>query len=181
MCLTPAGATPTWPSRGFRAIQSEQAWDSFHKITGPPKDISPSIVPPLPLCLLTYSQTVNVVSDVLWEAWLCPLVRTWTCTQLGKQKDSFISYSITGYLAIIIRPQCGRSGFDSWVVKIPGEGNGYPLQYPSLENSTDCIVHGVAKNQAQLSNSHLLFSRVPIVSKAWCLPSEACTLVGRET
>ena len=26
----------------------------------------------------------------------------------------------------------------------PGEGKGYPLQYYGLENSTDCIVHGVA-------------------------------------
>ena len=26
-----------------------------------------------------------------------------------------------------------------------GEGNGYPLQYSGLENSMDCIVHGVAK------------------------------------
>ena len=29
----------------------------------------------------------------------------------------------------------------------PGEGNGYPLQYPGLENSMDCIGHGVAKSQ----------------------------------
>ena len=28
----------------------------------------------------------------------------------------------------------------------PGEGNGYPLQYYGLENSTDCIVHGVAES-----------------------------------
>ena len=28
----------------------------------------------------------------------------------------------------------------------PGEGNGYPLQCSGLENSMDCIVHGVAKN-----------------------------------
>ena len=28
----------------------------------------------------------------------------------------------------------------------PGEGKGYPLQYSGLENSMDCIVHGVAKN-----------------------------------
>ena len=27
-----------------------------------------------------------------------------------------------------------------------GEGNGYPLQYFGLENSMDCIVHGVAKS-----------------------------------
>ena len=29
----------------------------------------------------------------------------------------------------------------------PGEGNGYPLQYSGLENSMDCIVHGVAESQ----------------------------------
>ena len=28
-----------------------------------------------------------------------------------------------------------------------GEGKGYPLQYSGLENSMDCIVHGVAKSQ----------------------------------
>ena len=27
--------------------------------------------------------------------------------------------------------------------KSPGEGNSYPLQYSGLENSMDCIVHGV--------------------------------------
>ena len=37
------------------------------------------------------------------------------------------------------------------LVSIPGsgrsgEGNGYPLQYPSLENSTDCIVHRVIES-----------------------------------
>ena len=39
-----------------------------------------------------------------------------------------------GDLALI--PGLGRS---------PGEGKGYPLQYSGLENSTDCIVHGVAE------------------------------------
>ena len=29
----------------------------------------------------------------------------------------------------------------------PGEGKGYSLQYSGLENSVDCIVHGVAKSQ----------------------------------
>ena len=32
----------------------------------------------------------------------------------------------------------------------PGEGNSYPLQYPGLENSMDCIVHGVSKSQTRL-------------------------------
>ena len=29
----------------------------------------------------------------------------------------------------------------------PGEGKGFPLQYSDLENSKDCIAHGVAKSQ----------------------------------
>ena len=42
-------------------------------------------------------------------------------------------------------PRSGRS---------PGEGNGNPLQYSGLDNSMDCIVHGVAKNRTQLSDFH---------------------------
>ena len=37
----------------------------------------------------------------------------------------------------------------------PGEEQGYPLQYSGLENSLDCIVHGVAKSRTQLSDFHL--------------------------
>ena len=37
----------------------------------------------------------------------------------------------------------------------PGEGDGYPLQYPDLKNSMDCIVHGVAKSWTRLSDFHL--------------------------
>ena len=39
----------------------------------------------------------------------------------------------------------------------PGEGKGSPLQYSGLENSMDCIVHGVAKNWTRLSNFHFTF------------------------
>ena len=45
------------------------------------------------------------------------------------------------------------------VIGFTGEGNGNPLQYSCLENSMDrgawqATVHGVAKNQAWLSNYH---------------------------
>ena len=39
-----------------------------------------------------------------------------------------------------------------------GEGKGYPHQYSGLENSLDCIVHGVAKSRTRLSNVHFHFS-----------------------
>ena len=44
--------------------------------------------------------------------------------------------------------------------RFPGEGNGYPLQYSGLENSMDCIAHGVAKSRTQLSDFHS-FSHLP--------------------
>ena len=34
------------------------------------------------------------------------------------------------------------------------EGKGYTLQYSGLENSMDCIVHGVTKSLTQLSDFH---------------------------
>ena len=37
----------------------------------------------------------------------------------------------------------------------PGERKGYPLQYSGLENSMDCIVHGVVKSQ-KVSNFHFI-------------------------
>ena len=36
----------------------------------------------------------------------------------------------------------------------PAEGKGHPRQYSSLENSMDCLVHGVAKSWTQLSDFH---------------------------
>ena len=49
--------------------------------------------------------------------------------------------------------------WETWVQSLgyedsPGEGNSCPLQYSGLENSMDCIVHGVTKSQAWLSDFH---------------------------
>jgi len=50
----------------------------------------------------------------------------------------------------------------------PGEGNGYPLQYSCLKNSTDrgaqwAIIHGVAKSWTWLSTTQvsILFADFP--------------------
>ena len=56
----------------------------------------------------------------------------------------------TGDLDLI--PESGRS---------PGEGKGSPLQYFGLENSMDCIVHGVAKSWTQLFHFHSSVVRTP--------------------
>ena len=38
----------------------------------------------------------------------------------------------------------------------PGDRKGDPLQYSGLENSMDCIVHGVTKSPTGLSDFHVL-------------------------
>ena len=39
----------------------------------------------------------------------------------------------------------GDPGLIPGLGRSPGEGKGYPLQDSGMENSMDCIVHGVAK------------------------------------
>ena len=65
--------------------------------------------------------------------WFCDSVlylESFPCGSGGKE-----SACNAGDLGLI--PGLGRS---------PGEGKGHPLQYSGLENSVDCIIHGVAKS-----------------------------------
>ena len=70
-----------------------------------------------------------------------PVFLGFPCGSAGKESTCNV-----GDLGLI--PGLGRS---------PGEGKGYPFQYSGLENSKDCIVHGIAKSQIQLSKFHLLW------------------------
>ena len=60
------------------------------------------------------------------------------CGSAGKE-----SARDSGDLGLI--PGLGRSS---------GEGKGNPLQYAGLEDSMDCIVHGVTKSWTQLRDFH---------------------------
>ena len=40
----------------------------------------------------------------------------------------------------------GELGSIPGLGRSPGKGKGYPFQYSGLENSVDCIVHGVMKS-----------------------------------
>ena len=58
----------------------------------------------------------------------------------------------------------GDLGLIPGLGRSPGEGKGYPLQYSGLENSMDCIVHGVAKSQTRcIANSNMLIGPLPIL------------------
>ena len=67
----------------------------------------------------------------------------WCCKGFPCGSAGEVSACNAGDLGSI--PELGRS---------PGEGKGYPLKYSGLENSMDCIVHGVSKSQTQLSDFH---------------------------
>ena len=52
----------------------------------------------------------------------------------------------------------------------PGEGKGHPLQYSGLENSMDCIVHGVTKSGTRLS--YYTWLPVCLVTHQYASPSQ---------
>ena len=60
--------------------------------------------------------------------------------------------------ASILWHNAGDLGLIPGLGRSPGEGKSYALQYFGLENSIDCIVHGVAKSQAQMSDFHFSLS-----------------------
>ena len=76
--------------------------------------------------------------------------------------------------------QWRRCGFDSWVGKIPGEGNGNLLEYSSLGNPMDrgtwcAILHGVTKIKHDLATKqHCSLSHTPLMYMAdlGCRPYE---------
>ena len=54
----------------------------------------------------------------------------------------------------------------------PGEGKCHPLQYSGLENSIDCIVHGVPKSWKELSDFHFHFLPLKTFARAVMLSKE---------
>ena len=49
------------------------------------------------------------------------------------------------------------SGLVEYAFELLSEGKVYPLQYSCLENSMDCVVHGIAKSRTGLSDFHFHF------------------------
>ena len=72
-----------------------------------------------------------VWEDPLEKGWLPnPVFLRFPCGSAGKESTCNV----------------GDLGLITGLGRTPGEGKGYPLQYSSLENSMDCIVHGVTKS-----------------------------------
>ena len=78
----------------------------------------------------------------------------------GRSAGEGIGYPLlcswASLVAQVKNPHCsvGDLGSIPGLGRSLGEGMGYPLQYSSLENSVDCIVHGVTKSWTRLRDSH---------------------------
>ena len=76
-----------------------------------------------------------------------------------KEKQKYKSTDQASLVAHLVKESshnAGDLGLIPGLGRSPGEGKGYPLQYSGLENSMDCIVHGVTKSRTRLSNFHSL-------------------------
>ena len=62
----------------------------------------------------------------------------------------------------------GDLGLIPGLERSPGEGKGCPFQYSGLENSVDCIVHGITKSRMRLSDLRFHFPAQPC-STPWTL------------
>ena len=61
-----------------------------------------------------------------------------------------LQYSWASLVAQLVKKSAcnvGDLGSILGLGRSPGEGKGYPLQYSDLENSVNCIVHGVTKSR----------------------------------
>ena len=78
----------------------------------------------------------------------------------SKNLPAALSMSFTSLLAQLVKNHMQHQTLGSipGLGQFPGEGKGYPFQYSGLENSLDCIVHGVAKSQTWPSNFHFHFT-----------------------
>ena len=90
---------------------------------------------------LQYSCVKNPVGRGVWWA----AVHGITQSQTRLKQLSSRSSSSAGKESAC---SAGDLGSIHGMRRSPGEGKGYPLQYSSLENSMESIVHGVAESDA---------------------------------
>ena len=124
-------------------------------------------------CIAQIYKTYIKHNDILSRSWkraslIVQLIKNPPATQetlifLGWEdfywkRDNLLTPVFLGFL-------CGSAGKESacnagdlgsipGLRRPPGERKGYLLQYSGLENSMDCIVHGVAKSWTRLSDFH---------------------------
>ena len=82
---------------------------------------------------------------------------SWPSVCLWKNMYSYPLSIMSSLVTQLVRNPSAMQ--ETWVQSLGWEdplekGKGYPFQYVGLENSMDCIVHGVAKTWTRLNNLH---------------------------
>ena len=116
------------------------------------------------------------MQGLIW--WCCWFFFFFFCIEVFKFSKSF-PHATSGKEPTCQCRRCKRYGFDPWVGKIPGGGNGKLLQYSGLENLRDrvawwTIVLGVTKSWTQLKRLSTFKILVPL----GVLPHVACRTVA---
>ena len=72
--------------------------------------------------------------------------------------DSSCCFRVASIVAQLVKnlPAMWETRVRSWVGKIPWRRKGYPLQYSSLENSTDCIWGRKKSDTAERLSLHFI-------------------------
>ena len=115
--------------------------------------------------LFHWTETIHILPDINLQVNFCPtelykarLIRAQHETERIPSNLFYLFPSIKDFPCGSVgkEPACNAGDLGSIPVlgRSPGEGKGYPLQYSGLENSMDCIVHGVAKSRTWLSDFH---------------------------
>ena len=113
---------------------------------------------------------ILVSQDLNSFTWTSIMINTLQFSPMGefRKQKNYTEYLWPSY----IWGACGSAGklvknpsamWETWVRSLGWEdplessqGNSYALQYSGLENSRDCIVHGVAKSRTRLSDFHFI-------------------------
>ena len=96
-----------------------------------------------------------------------PCRRPWFDSWVGKicwRRDRLPTPVFVGFHGGLASKECNAEdlGLIPGLWRSPGDRKDYPLLYSGLENSMDCIVHGISKGQTWLSEFHLNIIILPI-------------------
>ena len=102
-------------------------------------------------------------SDLRQSAWVLRRMGSLGVAAAVLDREDFISFPDS---SVGKKSTCNAGDLSSTpgLGRSPGEGKGYPLQYSILENSMDCVVHGIAKSRIKLSDLHFQFSLISFQS-----------------
>ena len=131
-------------------------WDVSHHLTADPQVSTLWCISGHPFVVSFWAVWASLIAQLVNNP---PAMQATPVQFLGREDPLEMDRLPT---AVFLGFPCGSAGKESvcnegdlglipGLGRCPGEGKSYPLQFSGLENSIDCIVHGVTKSQTRLS------------------------------